>query len=189
MSADFRGIIAGGEQAVFRSQEGVEDDESQGSAALKAQNLTAADAVVGIAASGRTPFVIGALKYAAEKNAATVSLSCVNNAHLSQYAAVPIEVVTGSEAIAGSTRLKAGTAQKMILNMLSTCIMIKMGKVMGNLMVDVQATNEKLQDRARRIVMTAASCTAKEAQAALDEAGGNAKAAIIARQNKARAEN
>ena len=173
-----QGIIAGGEQAVFRSREGAEDDEDAGAAALREKQLTAADAVVGIAASGRTPFVIGALKYAAGKGAATVSVACVSDALISGYAKIHIEAVTGAEAVTGSTRLKAGTAQKMILNMLSTCAMIDMGKVIGNLMADVQATNEKLRARARRIVMTVAGCTQEEAQRALDVANGNAKAAI-----------
>ena len=174
-----QGVIAGGEAAVFRSQEGAEDRCQKGADDLVAKKLSAADAVVGIAASGRTPYVVGALQYAAQVGAATVSLSCVKNAVISRYAhTAAIEIETGAEAITGSTRLKAGTAQKMTLNMLSTVAMIKLGKVVGNLMADVQPTNEKLKDRLNRIVMTIAECSAQEAEDALRQTGNNAKEAI-----------
>ena len=173
-----QGIIAGGEAAVFRSQEGAEDNEAAGADALAKKNLQANDIVIGIAASGRTPFVIGALKYAGQIGAATVAVACVKNSAIGEFAQTAIEPVTGAEAITGSTRLKAGTAQKMVLNMISTAIMIKLGKVMGNLMVDVQATNEKLKYRAKRIVMTAATCDEETAASALKKANGSAKTAI-----------
>ena len=173
-----QGIIAGGRDAVFFAVEGAEDNIDAGKLDLTAKNLSAADAVVGIAASGRTPYVIGALRYANEIGAATVAVSCAEDAAISKTASVAVELVTGAETITGSTRLKAGTAQKMVLNMISTVSMIKLGKVMGNLMVDVSATNEKLKDRARRIVMTAARCSQETADRALAASEGNAKKAI-----------
>lgn len=176
-----RGIIAGGTAAMFRSQEGAEDDEEQAATDLKKENLCAVDVVVAVAASGRTPYAIGALKYAKNIGAAAIAVSCAENPKMRGESNISIELVTGAEVITGSTRMKAGTAQKMTLNMISTCTMIKLGKVYGNLMVDVKATNEKLKDRARRIVEEIAGCTADEADAALLEANGSAKLAVLVR--------
>lgn len=174
-----QGIIAGGREAIFKAKEGAEDSLELAGQDLAAKNLTAADCVVGIAASGRTPYVIGGLKYAAGIGAFTAAVSCSPNSPIAQAAQVAITCLTGPEAITGSTRMKAGTAQKMVLNMLSTCTMIKLGKVYGNLMVDVKATNDKLAERARRILMEASGCTYDEAVGALEQTGGRAKPAII----------
>ncbi|HET7615549.1 MAG TPA: N-acetylmuramic acid 6-phosphate etherase, partial [Bacillales bacterium] len=144
------GIIAGGDRAIRTAIENAEDDERKGMQDL-AQLVTKRDAVVGITSSGRTPYVIGAMKKANEIGAVTVGLSCNPDAELSRYVRFPIEAPVGPEVVTGSTRLKAGTAQKMILNMISTTVMIKLGKVYGNLMVNVQATNEKLRKRVVRI--------------------------------------
>ncbi|WP_062350179.1 N-acetylmuramic acid 6-phosphate etherase [Bacillus kwashiorkori] len=148
-----QGIMAGGEGAMFRAVEGAEDDPKAGADDLKERKLTEKDVVVGIAASGRTPYVIGALQYAREIGAKTIALACNKNAEISQYADQKIEVLVGPEVLTGSTRLKAATAQKMILNMLSTSVMIKLGKVYRNLMVDLHASNSKLLERARQIVI------------------------------------
>lgn len=174
-----QGIIAGGYPAIFKAQEGAEDSQILAQEDLKAKKLTAQDCVVGIAASGRTPYVIGGLEYADKIGALTVAVSCTKNALISAKAHIVIEALTGPEAITGSTRMKAGTAQKMILNMLSTCTMIKLGKVYSNLMVDVKATNQKLEERARRIVMEAADCTYEQARDVLAKTGGRAKPAIL----------
>ena len=174
-----QGIIAGGYPAIFKAQEGAEDSQALAQEDLKAKKLTAQDCVVGIAASGRTPYVIGGLEYADKIGALTVAVSCTKNALISAKAHIAIEALTGPEAVTGSTRMKAGTAQKMILNMLSTCTMIKLGKVYSNLMVDVKATNQKLEERARRIVMEAADCTYEQARDVLAKTGGRAKPAIL----------
>lgn len=174
-----QGIIAGGYPAIFRAQEGAEDSFTLAQEDLKEKNLTANDCVVGIAASGRTPYVIGGLEYAGKIGALTVAVSCCKNSLISAKAQIAIEALTGPEAVTGSTRMKAGTAQKMILNMISTCTMIKLGKVYSNLMVDVKASNEKLEERARRIVMEAADCTYEQAEKALAETKGRAKPAIL----------
>ena len=149
------GLIAGGEQAMTVAVEGAEDSTVLGKEDLVALNLTAKDTVVGIAASGRTPYVIGALEYATQVGASTATIACNLNSEISQYSQMPIEVDCGPEVLTGSTRLKAGTAQKLILNMISTASMIGIGKVYQNLMVDVQATNEKLEERSKRIIMEA----------------------------------
>ena len=154
------GKIAGGDRAILKAVEGAEDSEQFGEDDLKNIHLSEHDTVVGIAASGRTPYVIGALKYAATVGAKRVSLSCNAHAEISQFAEIPIEVVVGPEVLTGSTRLKAGTAQKLVLNMLSTASMIGIGKVYKNLMVDVQPTNEKLRVRAIRIIQQATDCAA-----------------------------
>ncbi len=148
-----QGLIAGGMAAMTVAVEGAEDSAALGQEDLVAINLTANDTVVGIAASGRTPYVIGGLDYAKQVGAATVSLACNFDAAISQHAAINIEVEVGAEILTGSTRLKSGTAQKLILNMLSTASMIGIGKVYKNLMVDVKPTNEKLVERAKRIIM------------------------------------
>ena len=173
------GIIAGGTEAIKTAIEGVEDNPELGMADLKAVSLTAEDTVVGIAASGRTPYVIGALQYAKQIGAETVAMSCNKGAKISNYADTVIEIETGAEVLTGSTRLKAGTAQKLVLNMISTAAMIGIGKVYGNLMVDVQATNEKLIERSKRIIMDAAQINYDMAQHYYDKADGQVKTAIV----------
>ncbi|MAU08628.1 MAG: N-acetylmuramic acid 6-phosphate etherase [Anaerolineaceae bacterium] len=148
-----QGLIAGGDRAFVRAVEGAEDSREQGALDLKERHLSADDAVVGIAASGRTPYVLGALAYAREVGAANISIACNVPSAVLDAADYPIPLPVGPEALTGSTRLKAGTAQKLALNMLSTATMVKLGKVYGNLMVDVKVTNEKLVHRARRILM------------------------------------
>lgn len=174
-----QGIIAGGLEAISRAIEGAEDNETLGGDDLKRIGLTENDTVVGIAASGRTPYVIGALKYAKQIGAKTVAISNNKNSRIGKLVDVAIEVETGPEVITGSTRLKAGTAQKLVLNMISTASMIGIGKVYENLMVDVQPTNEKLVNRAQRIIMEATGCDRETASKALDLAEKNVKAAII----------
>jgi N-acetylmuramic acid 6-phosphate etherase len=173
------GLIAGGTAAFGSAVEGAEDDPGRGADDLRAIGLGEVDAVVGLAASGRTPYVLGALAYAREVGAATVSLSCNAGAPISAAADVAIEVVTGPEVVTGSTRLKAGTAQKLVLNMLSTATMVAAGKTYGNLMVDVRPTNVKLLDRARRIVAAAAGVDDETAAAALTATDGQTKTAIV----------
>ena len=173
-----QGIIAGGDFALKNAVEGAEDDKSAAAKDLRAQNFSAADILVGIASSGRTPYVIAAIEHAKNLGAQTVAISCVENSELSKIADISINPITGAEVITGSTRLKAGTATKMILNMLSTGAMIRLGKVYGNLMVDVRATNEKLRDRAKRIVIAATNCSEAQAARALELCNGHAKAAI-----------
>ena len=173
------GVIAGGEVALRSADEDAEDDAARGAADLDAIALTAADAVVGISASGRTPYVVGALERARELGALTVGLSCNAGSRIGQVADLAIETVVGPEIVAGSTRLKGGTAQKLVLNAISTIAMVRLGKVHGNLMVDVQATNAKLRARAERIVMLATGADAAAASAALESVGGSVKAAIL----------
>jgi N-acetylmuramic acid 6-phosphate etherase len=173
------GIIAGGDTALRTGIEGAEDIPEGAIEDLNKMNLSKKDSLVGIAASGRTPYVIGALKYAKEIGAASIALSCNLNSELSKYADIAIEVDTGAEILAGSTRLKAGTAQKLVLNMISTVSMIKLGKTYGNLMVDLQVSNIKLRDRAIRIIQAATSCDFKRAQEALQESKDQVKVAIV----------
>lgn len=173
------GIIAGGKEAMFRAKEGAEDDPALGEQDLKENTLTQRDVVVGIAASGRTPYVIGGLEYANELGATTVALSCNPDSPIADIADIAISPVVGPEALTGSTRLKSGTAQKLVLNMLTTASMIRLGKSYQNLMVDVKATNEKLVARAARIVMQATDCTNQEAKTALKETDYDAKLAIL----------
>ena len=173
------GIIAGGDTALRTGIEGAEDIPEGAIEDLKKMNVSKKDSLVGIAASGRTPYVIGALKYAKEIGAASIALSCNLNSELSKFADVAIEVDTGAEILAGSTRLKAGTAQKLVLNMISTVSMIKLGKTYGNLMVDLQVSNIKLRDRAIRIIQAATSCDFKRAQEALQESKDQVKVAIV----------
>ena len=174
-----QGLIAGGYKAIFKAQEGAEDSLTLAREDLQAKKLTAKDCVVGIAASGRTPYVIGGLRYANMQKALTVSISCSPDSPVGEEAQIAIYALTGPEAITGSTRLKAGTAQKMILNMLSTCTMIKLGKVYSNLMVDVKSSNQKLAERARHIVIEATNCTRLQAVEALKETDGKVKPAIL----------
>ena len=172
------GVIAGGQAAVSSATESAEDDAEAGGRALAELGVSAADAVVGISASGRTPYVLGAVGFARDAGALTVGLACNAGSALSAAVEHPIEVLVGPEFIAGSTRLKAGTAQKLVLNMLSTLTMVRLGKTYGNLMVDVRVTNEKLLDRATRIVEQAAGVSREDAAAALAAAGEDAKVAI-----------
>lgn len=173
------GLIAGGVQAFRQAVEGAEDDADQGRADLQDVALRPEDVVVGLAASGRTPYVIGGLEYAHTVGAATVSVACNSQSPISNDADVAIEVDTGPEILTGSTRLKAGTAQKLVCNMLSTAAMVRTGKVYGNLMVDVVPTNAKLTDRVHRIVAAAAQVDLVTAQDAVRSAGGSAKTAIV----------
>ncbi|MDR1731797.1 MAG: N-acetylmuramic acid 6-phosphate etherase [Synergistaceae bacterium] len=174
------GLIAGGERALTEAVEGAEDDFGAGTEDLRRIGLEPRDTLVGIAASGRTPYVLGGLEYARKIGASTVGLACNRGSPLSEAARVAIEAVPGPEILTGSTRLKAGTVQKMILNMLSTVAMAEMGKIYKNLMIDVLATNEKLRVRAENIVMTAAETDRETARAMLDRCGGNCKIATVA---------
>ncbi len=174
-----QGVIAGGQRALVEAVEGAEDDRDAGRRDLLARSLHARDAVVGIAASGNTPYVIGALEYANAVGAATIALTCNSPALMLDTAQIAIPVLTGPEVITGSTRLKAGTAQKMVLNMISTATMIRLGKVYGNLMVDVKVTNQKLARRARRIVSQVTGTSEDEAAILLAQAGNQVKVAIL----------
>lgn len=174
-----QGVLAGGEGALVHSVEGAEDRAEMGRADLEARGLTAGDAVVGIAASGRTPYVVGALDYARAVGAGTAAIACTTPAPVLDAAAIPIAALVGPEVITGSTRLKAGTAQKMILNMISTATMIQLGKVYDNLMVDVRVSNQKLTDRARRIVMEVTGISAEAADALLAQSDYEARTAIV----------
>ena len=148
--------------AFAQAVEGAEDDYAMGAKDLQDIGLEARDVVIGIAASGRTPYVLGALEYAREVGCTTASISCNENSPISSVADIPIEVIVGPEVLTGSTRLKAGTAQKLVLNMISTVSMVGIGKVFKNLMVDVQPTNKKLETRAVNIIMSATGCTQKK---------------------------
>ncbi|THF74507.1 N-acetylmuramic acid 6-phosphate etherase [Cohnella fermenti] len=172
------GIIAGGERAITRSIENAEDDPEAGRKEIAAV-LTDKDVLVGIAASGSTPYVIGALREANRIGAATVSLSCNSDAPMSKEARFPIEIPVGPEIVTGSTRLKAGTATKMALNMMTTTLMIRLGKVYGNLMVNVQATNAKLRERVVRIVQRGTGCDEATAREYAEAAEGDARVAIL----------
>lgn len=172
------GIIAGGKEAFIKAVEGAEDNPDLGRDDLIGIHLTSKDTVIGIAASGRTPYVLGAMAYAKETGCRTVAIVCNENMEMSRAADIGIELLTGPEILTGSTRLKAGTAEKMVLNMISTASMVGIGKVYENLMVDVQQTNEKLVCRAENIVMEAVSCSREDARKALGEADGDAKLAI-----------
>ena len=173
------GILSGGHDATVRANEGSEDQEYGAIKALQAVNFCAKDALVGLSASGRTPYVKGALKYAKEVGATHIAISCVKNAEISSFGEIAIEVVTGAEVITGSTRLKAGTAQKMVLNMLSTAAMIKCGKVYGNYMVDVRAKNNKLVERSKKIIMDCTSVNREAAEQYLKESKGSVKLAVF----------
>ena len=173
------GLIAGGREAMFASLEGAEDEPERGAADLQALAVGQDDCVVGIAASGRTPYVVGALGEANAQGALTISLACTGKpAPVHDAASINIALLTGAEVLTGSTRLKAGTATKLALNMISTSGMIQLGKTFGNLMVDVQPSNVKLKDRARRIIEAATGLSADEAQRLLDESG-EVKTAIV----------
>ena len=188
----FVGLIAGGDAALRKSSEASEDSPPAGAADIGAHNVTAKDSVIGIAASGRTPYVLGALGKAREAGALTIALTCAGGASerskMAVAAEIAIELATGPEVLTGSTRMKAGTATKMVLNMLSTGVMVRMGAVFGNLMVNVQPTNAKLVDRARRIVAAAAGCSSEAAAQLLDEAGGVKVAIVMGKLGVGRAE-
>lgn len=173
------GLIAGGPEALLKAVEGAEDDTALGMRDLQDLQLTATDMVVGLAASGRTPYAIGALRYARELGCPTAAISCNPDSPIAQEAQVAISPVVGPEALTGSTRMKSGTAQKLVLNMLSTGTMVKLGKVYQNLMVDVKATNVKLVDRACRIVVEATGVSRAEAEYALRQTDFEVKPAIL----------
>lgn len=172
------GLIAGGEQAFLKAVEGAEDDRALGQSDLEAHGLNAKDVVIGIAASGRTPYVLGGLAYAKSVGCRTAAIACNTGSEIGRAADLAIEVEVGPEVLTGSTRLKSGTAQKLILNMISTASMVRTGKVYQNLMVDVMQNNEKLHTRAENIVMDATGVTRGEARSAIDAAGGSVKVAI-----------
>lgn len=174
-----QGIIAGGMSAMTVAVEGAEDSEELARQDLNDLNLSDNDTVVGIAASGRTPYVIGGLDYAQDIGATTISLACNNNSSISKHAQIPIEIAVGPEILTGSTRLKSGTAQKLVLNMLSTVSMIRIGKVYKNLMVDVKPTNKKLIERAKRIIVQATDCSSQQAKEAFEIADQDVKLAIV----------
>ncbi|GAA0752704.1 MULTISPECIES: N-acetylmuramic acid 6-phosphate etherase [Clostridium] len=187
-----QGIIAGGQEAIFRAKEGAEDSRELAVEDLKAKSLNENDTVVGLAASGRTPYVIGGLEYANEVGALTVAVTCNAGSEVSKAAKISIAPVVGAEVVTGSTRLKSGTAQKLVLNMLSTGVMIKLGKVYGNLMVDVRATNAKLVERAKKIVCEATGVDREEAEQFLIETNFDVKLSIfmiLSKLNKDEAKN
>ncbi|WP_020008571.1 N-acetylmuramic acid 6-phosphate etherase [Salinicoccus albus] len=173
------GLIAGGEAALTEAVEGAEDDPEEARAELKHMHLDEKDTVIALAASGRTPYCIGGLEYSRQTGASTAAISCNKNARISDYADIPIEIEVGPEVLTGSTRLKAGTAQKLALNMISTSAMIGIGKIYQNLMVDVQPSNEKLRKRVKDIVSLATHIDAESSAAYLEKAGQDPKIAII----------
>lgn len=173
------GLIAGGYEAIFKAKEGAEDNKDLGVEDLKEIDFSPKDVLVGIAASGRTPYVIGGLEYANEIGAETISLTCNPHSEMGEVAKLSISPVPGPEVVTGSTRMKAGSAQKMVLNMLTTGTMIKLGKVYGNLMVDVQASNEKLVQRGKNIVVEATGVSEEEASQYLTKADKSVKLAIL----------
>jgi N-acetylmuramic acid 6-phosphate etherase len=172
------GVMAGGPSAMFNSAEDVEDNVELGRSEMARLNVDARDSVLGIAASGRTPFVIGALNEARDRGALTVSMACTSPAAMHAAAAINISLLTGAEVVTGSTRMKAGTATKLALNMISTTVMIKLGKTYGNLMVDLRPSNSKLRDRALRIIIAATGVSSEEAQR-LIETCGDVKTSIV----------
>lgn len=184
-----QGIIAGGEAALSRATEASEDDPAMGERDLLSRGFGAGDVLCGIAASGRTPYVLGAVAAARKLGAITIGVSCTPDSELSRAVDIPITPLPGPEILTGSTRLRAGTATKLVLNMLTTGAMIRLGYVYDNLMVNVQPTNQKLADRARRIIATAAGIAPEEAGKLLETSGGVVKTAIVmARRGVGRAE-
>lgn len=174
-----QGMIAGGDAALRRSVEGAEDDPAAGVRDLAGSGFVLQDAVVGISASGRTPYVLGAVRYARQLGAVTCGISCTPDSELSRAVQYPIEPLPGPEILTGSTRLRAGTATKMVLNMISTAVMVRLGYVYGNLMVNVQPTNAKLEDRARRIIGQATGVSGERAAELLEQAGRSVRTAIV----------
>jgi N-acetylmuramic acid 6-phosphate etherase len=181
-----QGVIAGGESALSRATEATEDDPAAGARDIKARGFTSADTLVGIAASGRTPYVLGAVRAAGEMGALTVGIACAPGSELAAAAGVPVELIVGPEVVTGSTRMKAGTATKLALNMITTAVMIQLGYVYGNLMVNVQPRNEKLRDRARRIVRDASGVDDETAASLLTEAGDVRTAIVMAKRGVSR---
>lgn len=179
-----RGIIAGGERALSRATEASEDDPEAGVRDLLASGFGPGDALVGIAASGRTPYVLGAIAAARKMGALTAGISCTPDSELSRAVEFPMEPKPGPEILTGSTRLRAGTATKMVLNMISTGVMIRLGYVYGNLMVNVQPTNHKLEARARRIIEQATGVTTSRAAELLEESGRSVRTAIVMEKRK-----
>ncbi len=182
------GLIAGGDRALRTSIEKAEDDPTQGERDLRQRNFGPGDVAVGIAASGRTPYVLGGIAYARSLGALTVGISCTPNSELARAVAIPITPVPGPEIITGSTRMRAGTATKLVLNMLSTGAMIRLGYVYGNLMVNVQPTNEKLIDRARRIIASITGVSYEEASRLLADAGSVRTAILMYKRKLSRSE-
>ena len=174
-----QGVIAGGEAALARATEASEDDREMGKRDLAARGFRSGDVLVGIAASGRTPYVLGALEMARSMGALTIGISCTPDSELARAVQIAITPLPGPEVIAGSTRMRAGTATKLVLNMLSTAAMIRLGHVYGNLMVNVQPKNRKLEDRARRIIAEAAGVPYESAAELLTQARGSVKTAIV----------
>jgi N-acetylmuramic acid 6-phosphate etherase len=173
------GLIAGGHQAILKAVENAEDNVEMGADDLKAIHFSAKDVLVGIAASGRTPYVLGAMAYARSMNATVACVSCNPQSPMTEAADIVITPVVGAEVVTGSSRMKAGTAQKLVLNMLTTGAMIRLGKIYGNLMVDVEATNAKLVERQKQIVMQATDCDREHAEMALNACEGHCKTAIV----------
>lgn len=173
------GLIAGGHQAILKAVENAEDNVEMGADDLKAIHFSAKDVLIGIAASGRTPYVLGAMAYARSMNATVACVSCNPQSPMTEAADIVITPVVGAEVVTGSSRMKAGTAQKLVLNMLTTGAMIRLGKIYGNLMVDVEATNAKLVERQKQIVMQATDCDREQAEMALNACEGHCKTAIV----------
>jgi len=173
------GLIAGGHQAILKAVENAEDNHTLGADDLKALNFNQHDILVGIAASGRTPYVLGAMSYARSVGATVACISCNPQSAMTEAADISITPVVGPEVVTGSSRMKAGTAQKLVLNMLTTGAMIRTGKVYGNLMVDVEATNAKLVERQKNIVVAATECSSEDAESALAACNGHCKTAIV----------
>lgn len=174
-----QGIMAGGLKAVYKSIEASEDDETAGATAMKRKRLSPKDVIAGIAASGRTPFTIGAMKYGKSVGAKVLSITCNAHSKMSEIADISIVPIVGPEVVTGSTRMKSGTAEKLVLNMISTSAMIKLGYVYSNLMIHVQMTNAKLRERGRRIIMAASEVDYETADQALRKAKGDIKVAIV----------
>jgi len=173
------GLIAGGQTAILKAVENAEDNQQAGQQDLQNIQLNQHDVVVGIAASGRTPYVIGAMQYAKQQGCKVISLCCNEHSAMAKIADIALDAIVGPEVVTGSSRLKAGTAQKLVLNMLTTGSMIKTGKVFGNLMVDVQATNAKLIERQKKMIIEATDCTRDAAEIALAASGNHCKTAIV----------
>lgn len=173
-----QGLIAGGKEAIFRAREGAEDSLDKGADDIISHDLSAKDVLVGITASGRTPYILGGMEEARRRGAFVIGLACSKEPDIACTADLMLICLPGPEVVTGSTRMKAGTVTKMILNMLSTGTMIRLGKVRGNLMIDVKATNEKLKERATRIVMTVTGMDRAAAEKALRESDGRARLAV-----------
>ena len=180
-----QGVIAGGYEACYRAVEASEDDEDAGRVDLTQRGFNARDALVGIAASGRTPYTVGAVTFAKELGAFTVAITCVPDSPITRAAELSIVPVVGAEVVTGSTRLKAGTAQKMVLNMISTATMVRMGYVSGNRMSNLKARNLKLRDRAERIIMAETGLDREQAVEALDASGGDLRVALVMIRSRA----